>query len=95
MGRSSSFIVLPLLLLTFSSIIITQSRVAEARLTTKILFPPEEHHFPDLDISVQPPLPDFILHPKLPPLDDIQLDLPFPELPFSELTAHKAVKKTP
>jgi len=91
--------VLPLLLLTFSSIIITHSRVAEARLTTKILFPPDEDYdSPDLDISVQPPLPDFILHPKLPHadiLENIPLpDLQFPEIPFTE-AANKAVKKTP
>jgi len=85
--------VLPLLLLTFSSIIITHSRVAEARLTPEILFPPEDDS-PALGISVPKiSLPDII--PKLPFADVIGNYVPLPRLPFPKLTANKAVQKTP
>ncbi|KAK7331751.1 hypothetical protein VNO80_28489 [Phaseolus coccineus] len=65
MGCSSFSFMLPLLLLTFSSIII-DSRVAEARLLPKNLFPPpSEDDLPVLPVPL-PAIPDILPHPKVP-----------------------------
>lgn len=76
MGRSSLFILFPLLLLTFSSI----TRVAEARLTTKILFPPEDD-IPDVEVTL--------------PINITLPELEFPKLPIPDVIFVEDAKKTP
>ncbi|ESW20365.1 hypothetical protein PHAVU_006G202700 [Phaseolus vulgaris] len=95
MGCSSMSILLPLLLLTFSSIII-DSRVAEARLLPKSVLPlPSAVELPSLPVPL-PSVPAVPL-PSLPlpavPLPDVPVpslslpNVPVPALAIPKLTA--------